>query len=414
LTLYYNVIKAFLDPSVYEQYKHVIDEKFLKENYPETYRVYQSLHALHRDGGQQQHYSVDDLALRFHTDYPNAAQNEFARIFQSIRDADAQPGTVHGYLNGLLQRQQASRIAEAALAVAEGNGDPAGLHELTSQLSLAPDGGAPAWHRLVATTDLELLHERRTSSPGLRWRLESLNKALGPLRQGNFGFVFARPETGKTTFLCSEVTHMASQTEQPILWFNNEQECEEVTERAIQATLGIDQTTLYARKAANNTKYRDLTGDRIKVIEAGDLTARDIEAICKDANPSLIIFDQVDKIRGFQEDRNDLELKAIYIWARNLAKKYAPVIAICQAGGSGENKRWLTMNDVDNSKTGKQGEADWILGIGKVHDDGLEQVRYFHLSKNKLPGGPETDPGMRHGQWEVKLNTMTGRYEDWA
>jgi transketolase len=36
----------------------------------------------------------------------------------------------------------------------------------------------------------------------------------------------------------------------------------------------------------------------------------------------------------------------IYIWARELAKEFAPVIGVCQAGASGENKMWLDMNDV--------------------------------------------------------------------
>jgi replicative DNA helicase len=71
------------------------------------------------------------------------------------------------------------------------------------------------------------------------WRLKSLNTALGSLRMGDFGFVFARPETGKTTFLASEVTFMAEQTEGNILWFNNEEQGGKVKSRCYQATLGL-------------------------------------------------------------------------------------------------------------------------------------------------------------------------------
>ncbi len=70
------------------------------------------------------------------------------------------------------------------------------------------------------------------------------------------------------------------------------------------------------------------------------------------------------------------------------------------------------MNDVNNSKTGKQGAADWILGIGKAPDAGLETYRYFHLSKNKLQGDQDSDPAMRHGKWEVKINQEIAQYYD--
>ena len=69
------------------------------------------------------------------------------------------------------------------------------------------------------TNDLELLYNESIKQQGLRWRLQTLNKMLGSLRKGDFGFIFARPETGKTTFLTSEITHFAIQAEKPILWF---------------------------------------------------------------------------------------------------------------------------------------------------------------------------------------------------
>jgi KaiC/GvpD/RAD55 family RecA-like ATPase len=414
LTLYYNVIKAFLDPSVYTKYQSVIDQKYLKENYPETYRVYQSLAHLQSEQQQSTAYAVDDLALRFFTDYPNASANEYGRIFESIRSAEAQPDSVRSYLNALLDRARATRIAETALAVASGTttfGELATLIASDPNQELSePDGQ----DELVVTDDLDELYALDFATNGLRWRLDSLNKALGSLRKGDFGFVFARPETGKTTLLASEATHMASQTTGDILWFNNEEQERKVQERCYQAALGLDRVSLFARRPINKARYTELTGNRIKIIKAGGMSFKDIERTLARYNPALIIFDQIDKITGFQEDRNDLELKAIYVWAREIAKKYAPVIAVCQAGGSGENKRWLTMNDVDNSKTGKQGEADWILGVGKVHDEGLESVRYLQLSKNKLPGDSDTDPGLRHGQWEVKINPTIARYEDWT
>ena len=125
-----------------------------------------------------------------------------------------------------------------------------------------------------------------------------------------------------------------------------------------------------------------------------------------------MIFDQLDKIKGFVGDREDLRLGTIYVWAREIAKTYCPVIAVCQADASGEGKKYLNMDNVANAKTAKQAEADWILGIGKSHGEGEEFMRYIHLSKNKLDGDSDTEPELRHGRETVRINPYIARYQD--
>ena len=71
------------------------------------------------------------------------------------------------------------------------------------------------------------------------------------------------------------------------------------------------------------------------------------------------------------------------------------------------------MANVSNAKTSKQAEADWILGIGKQNESGMEYVRHFHVSKNKLFGDEDSDPNMRHGKWDVKIQPTIARYEDY-
>lgn len=105
-------------------------------------------------------------------------------------------------------------------------------------------------------------------------------------------------------------------------------------------------------------------------------------------------------------------LGAIYQWAREIAKEYCPVIGICQADGTGENVRFLTMANVANAKTSKQAEADWILGIGTIHDTGWESIRFLCLSKNKLLGDDETDPKLRHMKDQCLIKPEIARYED--
>lgn len=218
--------------------------------------------------------------------------------------------------------------------------------------------------------------------------------------------------TGKTTFLASEITHFATQATKPILWFNNEEQGSKVQLRLYQAMLGLTLAELYSDIPGNRKRYMELGGSNIKIFDSASIHRRQVEQLCRELEPSLIIFDQIDKIKGFTDDREDLRLGSIYIWARELAKEYCPAIGVSQADASGEGKRWLTMENVANAKTAKQAEADWILGIGKTHSEAEEYMRHLSLCKNKLTGDADSDPTKRHGRESVIIEPEIARYRD--
>lgn len=205
---------------------------------------------------------------------------------------------------------------------------------------------------------------------------------------------------------------MISQTDKNILHINNEEEGSAVMLRMYQAYFGIPLEQLYS----NIRKYRDLfkqqTGGRFKLYDSARIDKATVERLAEELQPALIVIDQIDKIQGFKADREDLLLGSIYQWARELAKRYCPVVGVTQADGSGENVRWLTMSNVANAKTAKQAEADFIIGIGCIHDTGWELVRFLNISKNKLLGDKETDPKLRHGKLEVLIEPQIARYKD--
>lgn len=414
MTLYYSLLKAFLDGSLYKKYKNVLDGEFIKENYPELFKLFQCLALLHSQQPDDQVFSLQDLEVSLETYYPNSDRASYTAIFRQLSETTSDPNTILVYLEQVKKRQLASDLAHISLAVAEGRKDWTAIKEvtdaaekdITSLISVKPN--------IFVDDDLETLLQTHRHTKGLRWRLNSLNTSLGSLRKGDFGFLFARPESGKTTLLASEVSYMAEQATGPVIWFNNEEQGGKVVLRCYQASLGLLQPQLDIDPAGNKQKYWANTKRNIKVIHDADggITKSFVEEVCKEHQPALIIFDQIDQIHGFTADRDDIELKQKYIWARELAKQFGPVIAVCQAGGSGDGKRWLTMNDVDNSKTGKQSAADWILGIGKDYDEGHEFVRYMYLSKNKLVGDDDTIPNRRHDRWEVKFRPDIARYED--
>lgn len=277
-------------------------------------------------------------------------------------------------------------------------------------------------YKPITTTNLDFvsdnpedLIEYVKATDGFRWRLKTLNRMLGSIRKGDFLFFVARPETGKTTMLASEVSYMLSQLTDdagPIIWFNNEEQGSKVKIRVIQAYFGITHANWVKDYKKYTERFVKETKGRFKLVDNAVLTKNEAVRYIENLKPSLVVFDQLDKVQGFSNDREDLRLGAIYIWAREIAKKCCPVIGVSQASGSGEGEEFLTMDQISNSKTSKPAEADAIVGIGFENKPGLEYRRGISIIKNKLIGDSDTDPALRHGKMHVLIKPNVARYED--
>lgn len=407
------IIKLFCeDRNLFTKFYKYVNINYIKINYINIYKLFIIINNYYNKYINNNNINKSELELAYNSNYL-LNENERKEITSLIDDIFAveitNPEAVVDLLEEHRKRCLSGEIARVALDVEDGK---ASIEELYKIYDEFDHSKIEADEAQVVKMDLEELYDSQIETPGLRWRLRWLNQSLGSLRQGDFGFIFARPETGKTTFLASEVTQMVQQTEGEIIWFNNEEQGKKVAIRCFQAMLGLELDPLMNDKEHNQEKFISFGGGRIKIYDFDDSSrASRIDAILKESTPALIIFDQIDKIKGFKADRNDLELKAIYQWAREIAKKYAPVIAVSQASGEAEGKLWLTMDMVDGSKTGKQGEADWILGIGKEQDN-TSRLRFLNICKNKLIGDVDTLPELRHGSTQVLIRPEVARYED--
>jgi replicative DNA helicase len=380
--------------------------------------IYRCLNSYHEGNDEHTDLSVADLSNLYFATRPR--DRDFAiGVFEQLDKYESSTESVRALVNSVVQNRLLREVSLAAYDLAEGRGKDVEVLSLLEQLRSSYDGGTTDDEKgdtEFVSDDLEELVNGAVKKPGLRWRLKTLNRMLGSLRGGDFGFVFARPETGKTTFLASEVTYMAEQVPDeagPVLWINNEEQGSKVKIRCAQACLGVTMTDLFRDVKRANAAYQAKMRGKLRMVDDAGMSKKRLEALCKQLKPSLIVIDQIDKIKGFDNDREDLRLGAIYQWARELAKTHGcPVIAVCQADGTGEGQKWLTMAHVANAKTAKQAEADFIIGIGKIHDPGYDTIRYLHISKNKLMGDEDSDPSLRHGRQEVLIEAETARYKD--
>lgn len=408
-----DLLVLLLSKDNFSAYYDSIDKEYLRDNYRELYNLYLVLKEAHSKVSAD--LALEDFQAYFFMKYPDADKDMYLALFKTLSEKTITPELGVSMLQDIKARKQALAMSEAYFNYSNGNITKEQLTSVLGSNAGVVGESENGEEFEFVTTSLSSILDNIFQKPGLRWRLDALNKSLGSLRKGNFGFLFARPETGKTTFLASEISCMLDQLDEnagPIIWFNNEQVGAEVMLRLYQGYFGL---TLEAIKA-NVRKYEEEFNSKSKgkflLVDNANISKAMVEKIVKRFNPSLIVFDQIDKIKGFVNDREDLRLGAIYIWARELAKTYCPVIGICQADGTAEGQKWLTMDHVANAKTSKQAEADWILGMGAVHAEGMQFVRYLHLSKNKLIGDNDTLSRMRHGRMEVLIQPEIARFRD--
>lgn len=409
-----HILKYFiLNKDTYITYNNYVNKDYLKEVYPDIYRMYLVLDTIYQDVNSVS-LSLEDFKARFHNDYPglNKAQQEtYKALWEKMGEVSLQESTIKTLLETHRERAIASKMANMCWDVSQGRGrllDVSGEFERLSRESPDVDDN----RFTPVTSDLDAIYNQTYGQPGLKWRLITLRKMMGSLRKGDFGFIFGRPEVGKTTFLADMCSHFATQLDKPLLHISNEESGAKIMARYYQATLGLTVQQLIKNRKQNEQEFLRITKGNIKIIDYTTFTWRDVESLCKKHNPGIIIMDSIDKIGGFHDDRDDLMYKKIYSWARELSKAYAPVIGVCHASAGAEGKKYLEMDDVAYAKTAKQSEADWILGIGKAFNSGDEIKRYLHMPKNKLMGDPELMEELRHGKLEVLIHPEVAQFQD--
>ncbi len=405
------ILKYLLDRELFDKYSRYLSLDYLKHNFPEIYKVYLVLSEAHGEHVKLQ--GIDDLKAMFFSAYPALKRSDveaYNLLFDRAKGVELSQEVLDAVMESHRERAAAFAIAGKGFDVAEGKAE---FSDLITTFGEYKDGFSKLDAPVEFVTDsLADLNQLTYGKPGVKWGLKTLRKMMGSLRKGDMGFIFARPEVGKTTFLADQCSYFAHQLDGPLIHFNNEEYGPKVKIRYYQAALGLTTKELFKDIEKHEKEFRDFTNNNIKLYDAATITKTEVEKICEQLQPRFLVFDSIDKIKGFQEDRDDLVYKQIYSWSRELAKNYGPVIGVCHASVSAERKRWLEMDDVAYAKTAKQGEADWILGIGASGENGEEEVRHFHLSKNKLMGDSEMDEKLRHAKLSVFIRPEIARYED--
>ena len=328
----------------------------------------------------------------------------FSTIFENMEHYDDEPDK--DIIEKFIAQDYCTQIGEIALRGAEGEWVEASELEALINEWHGKTDSATSLSKFIVTDSLTSIIDS-VNTGGLNWRGNDLNTSVGTLRKGKLVCFAARPNVGKTTFLATQATYFAKQLEegQCILWFNNEEEGSEVKYRVVQAALGATNKEIEEKREKAIEAYENAIGDKIIIVNKADATTKDIEEYIRMYPPSVIIFDQLWKVHGFEGSSGNetSRLHQMFMWAREMAKKHAPVITVHQVTTIGEGQAWLTPELLYLSGTAIQGEVDTLLMMGRTYGQGKEKERYLSVVKNKGAYGPDIDSSLSEGQfvWEI-------------
>lgn len=260
---------------------------------------------------------------------------------------------------------------------------------------------------------LDALAQHQRGDEGLYWRCEDLNRAIGPIRKGDFVVIGKRPEVGGTSFLCSELSYMLEQlpsTGSAVL-FNNEEAPDKVYTRMVSGAMGVDYRTMMSAAAHWQTQYDAwLDGRKYKLEHDTSMNINSIYKELENEDHSLIGINVLLKVGGTSAKEDHDKFQALGEECRRISQAYGPVIAVVQADPSAEGMRYIPQDRIYKSKTALQGEADVLIMIGKSDDGTDDGKRFLHVAKNKIPPAPCCDLSLKHLKGEVEFDLGTGRF----
>lgn len=401
------LIRFFLrDKENFIKYNHVISNVVLDKEIMVIFSTIEKYYTVIPD---HNYISFDEFVNFFILKHGTLKDKDtILNIAKQIYDTDVSDSLILEVIKNVIEKDTANKIVQKLLPILTENkhGVLASVDEdLKNYLSIISqqDRTNP-----FSNKTLEELIEQYASRDGLHWRLNCLNEDIGPLHGAYLGHVFARPDTGKTSFICSELSYMARQLkdDENIVWFCNEESAGRIQFRLFSTLLNVTKEKVINHKDKAREKFNELGGNKIHFVD-GCTQMSVVRNVCFEYKPKLIVIDSGDKISFPGDKAYDAvnRLGELYWKYRLLANEFqTPVITVAQACAEVAGKKWLEMHHMNNSKTGKSAEMDFVIGIGRVLDGEEDGIRYINIPKNKLNGF--------NGKHAIKFNSRTGRYND--
>ena len=350
--------------------------------------------------------SVSELSTIFNDRNPALPDSARKRVQEMVEQlvAPKESDELHtDIVNNLWLRDKARQIGEKALDIFTGDSDEFG--ELKKLIESVDDGriGDKTTYTVVDKDLNELLTEVAGDND-FPFTFNLINENIKGLDRGNLGILFARPEVGKTTFCCFLASSYIRQGFHVVYWAN-EEPAARIKLRIIQSYFGLTKEEMVTQRFELLEVYKKEIEPYLTIMDSVGTSIEEVDEYAKLNKPDIMFCDQLDKFRIKGEyNRGDERLKETYVSAREIAKRNTCLVwAVSQASYDAHDRQFIDYAMLDNSKTGKAGEADIIIGIGKTGSSEVDNVvRHICISKNKINGW--------HGMINAQIDIVRGVY----
>lgn len=243
----------------------------------------------------------------------------------------------------------------------------------------------------VDTLFYEVGHEKRI--PLYPSALNS--RTNGGALPGHHIVIYGRPEVGKSTIVLNLACGLAIAGKQRVLYVGNEDQINVLKARAVGRVCGMTTQEMEARRDEAIRLYKERGGEeRLRFVQMFDGSMDDLREPIEEFEPTVLVVDQIRNVIG-DGDGLTQRLEENGQSGRRLLLEYKLIgVSVAQAGASAEGKAWLGMNDLADSKTGLQGTADLLIGIGANAEMQARSQRGLSLPKNKLSSDSRAHEGV--------------------
>jgi len=400
----YLVVKNYLSKELFSEELHDLYELIVEgyETHPTLERLdIEGLSALNKIKDPYQ--SLSKLRL-FENILFELNDNTLKTESNSLANAEL----LISYVRSLNQQLLGQQIASLGMSFAKGSKDA--IDEVTDLLNkynnledFLDEFGEET------TQDIDKLLEESSNNSRLQFNLESLSRNVYGIGRGEFGAIFALPETGKSAFalyLCFGENGFAQQGNK-VLYLGNEERTSRMMLRAISCYTGLNRDELELNVEEAREKFNEIS-ENVIMKDIQDWTLPKIEKYINKIEPAVVVLDQGDKVTVHgQYSASHERLRELFKSLRELAKRTnVALLTVSQASADARGRTRLTAMDMEGSKIGKSAETDLIIGIAKAVNDNEDveedTTRFLTVSKNKISGW--------HGTIVANINPELSQY----
>ena len=397
----HKVIGFCLDHDFFNKVKNILDTPMFSGQLKELYTTIVYAHTSY-----EKNLTKDEL-YALHLDrnpaLPSSSKTEVLGVIQSLppdaNNFDLQMDVVKNFW----LRDRAREIGEKAISIFTGESEDFG--ELQRMVDTVEDGRmSDKTTYTQVESNLDELLDEGTGTPDFPFDWELMRENINGLWRGNLGIIFARPEVGKTTFCAFLASSYVKQKKKVVYWAN-EEPAHKIKLRIIQSFFNKTIFELNTERDQLRKLYQEQIEPYLTIMDSVGTSIDEVNEYAQLNKPDVMFCDQLDKFKVKGEfGRGDERLKEIYICAREIAKRNSLLLwAVSQASYEAHDRPFIDYSMLDNSKTGKAGEADMIIGIGKTGSSEVENVvRHVCISKNKINGW--------HGMINCNIDVTHGVY----